>query len=309
MARTWWARTETRRAHRRQRAAYVRAALLLVAGDVASRFDWSPSAISDGVESVWGWALGVVQDWVIGPITRAASWAANQVADYAVALAQDVWEKLGILGEFAGTLWDMIVHMVDGAIDFALSIKNTLYDWIGDGIGWLWDTTSWWWEHVFNVLWDWLVDVVTSLIVGAIDLAMGAAGWVWDRVSEIAATVAREVLGAASWLYDNVRQIVTDMLGALFDAGSWLWERITDVVGALVSQLWDALSNGIAAVIAVVEGAWDFLVWVAEHPATWFAELIDGFFRNGSQWFIERLTDALSSSGSIVEDWLADSLR
>lgn len=263
------------------------AALLPLAQDDA----WSLLGIFD---TIWGWVAGSLLPG-IREIIHAISEAVSNAISAAVAAAYD-WTNFlhSLVGDVGRITGDLVSYVIDGfrrATDFALwaageaaRLGTSAWEVLGDPASWVWDQVRAIAGGVGDVF-DFLTRDVLNFIYADLVLPL------YNRLSDIRDS-----------LFDSLREIAETAIGAALDAGSWLWDR----VGGIVADALDVALAPLRAIVAVVEGAWSFLVWVAEHPISWFTSIADEVLGNGSEWLINHVLSAVEAEFDTVEQRLSD---
>lgn len=209
------------------------------------------AGIVDTFTGAIGWATGGIWDKVKDLVRATTDWIStwiNHVIDWASAAVDGLWGAVRAAGDFANTIVTWAVGMLDSlqdrivdwaggliqrARDFASGLVDQLGDWAESAIGEVWGFANGFFDWALRNIWDPL----------------------WNRIT-----------GVFDWVTDNVMPWVLDQLSALggwaADQFRWVWDRVEDKVRELLDWL--------APYIDVIQGAWDWLVWVARHPYNWF---------------------------------------
>ena len=238
-----------------------------------------------------------------------------------------------IVDEFrsiAGGVRDFVTSMIGAAVDWISSWLNGVVTWVQGWITWIADNVPRLWDKVWAVASDvasaiaqafnylpglvvsW-VDYLGRRIVDAVqharDLFDNAIGYARDAIGAVYDWVDRNVAGPLSHAIDGVYRWVNDNV----------LNRITGWIGEAVGPVRDLVNNVRSAfdlvadtvrrikddVVPVVMGAWHFLVFVAEHPLTWWTDYARQLLGFDREWW----TRHLEHDGSAVFQSIMNALE
>lgn len=262
-------------------------ALIVTAIGVGPWVMYDPESMNRVVDDAFGIVAGIF-DPVASGIKGVISWLWDAIS-YAVQQATD----------FAGELFSQIVDLVSIFMDQAEEWFEQALDYASQVKDWIWSYV----DSIFLAIWDEISNLTAKLahlaLAGITDLVSLAADLWTHFVQPIVELVGELIAQAFGDLLGWVRDVVTGMLSDILDVGGELW----DFLRGLVTSIVDDLLNGVDGVLDVIHQAWDWLVYFATHPFSWFGDLIDGFFHDGAKWLMERVTSAMRDEGSVFEDW------
>jgi hypothetical protein len=250
--------------------------------------------LSEGTvfSAIGGWFGGVVMTLIgdiITPIARAISWAAGQLEGWIGTIWITFLSMVGSIPPLFTNIVDYVATLVGQARDFAV--------WLYDQTNTLIDTVS---GQLTNLL-DTLAGVVGDIVTTVLTDGFGFGNWLWNLVYDgMIAPLWQTFTNTLDTLWQQMVQFLNATLDGLFAAGSWVWDRVT----ALVNELLNVALAGIGDVIAVVRGAWNFLVWIAAHPLDWFSQQVDAVFGHGETYLIDHLEAAIESNQDRVAAWV-----
>lgn len=255
-----------------------RAAVPTIAAD---RLD----SIIDGASGLLGTLLKPVVNFVRSVIRPIWSWITEAV--------DRLWDGIRNVGDWAGRaldgVWDATVRglrsveaWARGAVDWLRGQINAVSDWAGRAIDWaIRNVTEWvrdslgWLGRQIDGVFDWVTDNVWRPLIGFIDRVYD---WVRDHV------------------WDPLVRRIGDVLGWATRAVDRLWDTVRDV--------WDFINRYARRLLAVVDKAWDWLVFMATHPFTWWRELTEGLFQRAPRWMVAQIMGGIGKAADDVEGWI-----
>jgi hypothetical protein len=252
------------------------------------------------INMISGWFSGIVTTLIgdiISPIIRAVQWAASVAINWAYDSIAQVWAVLNEVASVGGDVFGWVENQIspiydaiNAAFDHVLGIAQQAYDWITGADAWLWQRI----QDVIGLsvetfiapggwLLKWLNDNLLQPILDQISTltwwAQNIGSWIIEQIATQVQWLVQGWFAVGGWLYGIVQQIVSDTIGASLDV--------------------------ISGVITVVQGAWNFLVWVAAHPLSWFEDQLTAAEQAGEDWLAQHVLAALDASSGTVEDWVA----
>lgn len=248
----------------------------------------------DGVFQFIGDILGVL----VYPIKQIIAW----VWDGVKAAAQWAWD-------FAADIWNSVVDIFRAIFDTITAQIGLVFGFISDLVGEAWKLGTEALDWIANKG-EWLLSQigdVASLVLGIVE---GAIGWIWDHlispVTDLVLSLLGDALdaalGALGWVWDRVTEIATAVVNAVLDAASWIWDKVSAIASALVNAAIDAL--GIAW--DILQAAWGWIVWFAEHTFGWFEDLFALSVHGVGDVWVNGIVNALNRSGDDIEAYIAD---
>lgn len=279
---------------RRQPRAKIPMAIPFVLGPLAVvralfDLDLSLGSVLDGIGGFFSSVIMTLIGDIVTPIGEAIVWAASRLITYVNELSSSIFGFIGDLAGGFGTVVAYIEGLYNAAIDYATNIVSSVWDAVNNAIGELGDILG----QVAQIA----ADTFQALLTDAI----AAGGWLYNLIYE---TFIAPIYNYLSGLWDQITNavggIVNALLDAAFTAGSWLWDRLQDLIGAAISVALEAFND----IISVVQGAWNFLVWVALHPLDWFTNVANEALDAGPQWFIDHMIAAVEHNESSIEDFI-----
>lgn len=263
------------RRHRRRRLPWRRALLVWFLG--SSWAPWDPvwDALT-GIGSSIKDAIKAMLDPVIGWVEAGFAWVTalvQNVSDALWATATMIvgWLNAGLAAvrnfavSIVAELRDATWGLVAGVVDLVHGLVDGLVSWVRSGLDWL--------QAQVNHLLQWVVDNVLTPFLSF-------------------------VAGIFDWIRDNIFRPLWDLIHGLIDgvwsAITWLRDRFGDV--------WHWFVDELPAVWGLLQAVWWFLVWVAEHPFTWWRDLFDDLTRQAPRTVLGWVTHAWQSDGATLED-------
>lgn len=272
-----------------------------------------PGTVLDNIGSFFGGLITTVVGDITGAVSAALNWVLNIVQTWLVKLYTALTHIIGAIPGAFGSVVDYVRWLEDTFDTFVGSIYDSIRNGIVDGITAGLDAGGW----LAGLLTDWLGSVLQGVIA--------AGGWFYGFVANIVTDILQSALQVGSWIYDLIAGIVGYVVDQLFADVGWLWGRLETFVNQLlydglavgewlynwikdeiVQPLIDLALQGLGDLLAVVQGAWDFLVWVAQHPLQWFIDQFEDLagLRGDALW--SRIGEALDSESghafSILDD-------
>lgn len=279
---------------RRQPRAKIPMAIPFVLGPLAVvralfDLDLSLGSVLDGIGGFFSGVIMTLIGDIVTPIGEAIVWAASRLITYVNELSSSIFGFIGDLAGGFGTVVAYIEGLYNAAIDYATNIVSGVLDQIDRLAG-----------TVSGIL-DQVVQIATDAFWSLINDAMAVGGWLYSWVYDnFIQPIYGWVSGIFAGIADTVYGLVNELLDAAFTAGSWLWDRLQDLIGAAISVALEAFND----IISVVQGAWNFLVWVALHPLDWFTNVANEALDAGPQWFIDHMIAAVEHNESSIEDFI-----
>lgn len=243
------------------------------------------------------WPWDVIADWassIANAVKNAIVWVANTIAGIIVTVVNDVWS---FAGDLASGIADALSFVVDiGNSAFGL-LKTVWEQWIPDAI------------HMAAGVAQAIVDTAAHYLRIAIDAVRTTVG-----------AIATELSGVYGWAYTN---IFRPLLGAIGDVGGWVWNTFApwvlqqiNSVGAILQRAVDAVWDGVRTAVDIVarygsiivrwftEGL-HFIVFVLEHPFTWWTQIVHDAFARGSDTLDSQVVALLDRRGGDILDNLS----
>ncbi len=229
---------------------------------------------------------------------------------------------------WVGQGWQDIKNLVHSVVHAAVSIVAGALDLIDYAftvtINALTSSVSWWFDNIVTPLWGWFLGAAqwathliddawnwfyAAIIAPALQLLDDAINWGIGALQ----WAINEAAAGLQWLVDNIISPAWHWIeSAAQTVGGWIWDAIdafyqafiapivADVQQAwhLLDQLWNWAWNTAANVVAVVEQAWDWIVWFAEHS---FQDLLALATGSGPHDVRDFILGEASSSNSWIE--------
>lgn len=215
------------------------------------------------------------------------------------------------------------VNFLTSVIDMTFSALSSVIDWVWQGaqalVGAVSAALSWW----VGVLWD-AIQAARDAAFWLVDQAIGAVRWWVATVFASFDWVVGQLWGLTNnllgWVADNVFWPLVHDIGGVFGwvantvipwvAGGInnLWCFVKDVagsIGGIAGGVFDELIGPFKLVLELGLKAIEWLAWMATHPFDWFVHLFDDFFSRGSSWLLSKMTDAVQSNMTQVDNWLS----
>jgi phage-related protein len=240
-----------------------------VAGEIKDFiFEVVEDAISLGLD-----ALRIVKegiDHTVNLITGTIGIMADQITNVANAVDHVVNQTVQFVDGAFSNFRDQLKSFLEHAWDDLKDwVTQNIPNWIGDALGGLKD------------LLDGLAELGTDGISLLLDFVRDPTGFVWDLIKDLVTDAIDVALGGLGFGADLFEAIVRAGLAIIF--------------------------AGYGDVIAVLEGAWRFLEWVATHIDDFTEAGFNAFFGIGAQAFDDRviqvLTDRSADLESIATEW------
>lgn len=254
-----------------------------VIGDISS-------AVSGGIT----WALGVVQGWLVKLYTAlthligAIPGAFGSIVDY-VRWLEETFDT------FVGNIYDSIANAVVNGITDGLDVG-----------GWLAGLLGGWLDSVLQATLaagGWFYGFVADIVTDILRSALSVGSWIYDLIASIVQYVIDQVFADVGWLWAKLETFVNQLIYDGLTAGNWLYNWIADNI---VQPLIDLALQGFADIVAVVHGAWSFLVWIAQHPLQWFVDQLTSLADLHGEALWARIGEALDREGGTAFSVLDD---
>jgi len=242
--------------------------------------DLSPGAVYDGIAGFFGSVVQTLIGDIITPVADAISWAAGLLENW----VESLW--LGVvteIGQLPGQVLN-VVTLVEQQFANAEQYALTLYDDLLVDVDNIEATLG---GFVSNTL-DTLESDLSTLLEDAITTGGLLYDWVYDDVLQPLYDEVSDVLDLA---VDEAVDAVDDLLSDGLTVGGALWGLIQPLVQGLID---DALTS-IQDVIDVVNGAWDFLVWVANQGEQLWQYFTGEFLTVAGDELVNAILDSLDS--------------
>lgn len=251
--------------------------------------DLSPSTVFSGIAGFFGDVIMTLIGDLITPIADAISWAGVQLEQFVLDSVNSVWGFIGQAAGLVSTVLDFVQSLYQAALQYAESLVASVWFEVNS----LADQFAQWGANILNL--------IQTTIASVLSTAMTVGGWLWNQIYN---AFIYPLYNYISDLFGNIEGIVAGIVstvinGAL-EAGGWLYNILTNIVQSLIDVALAAFGD----IVAVVQGAWAFLVWIAEHPFSWFADQIDSVFGNGASHLIDLLEQAIDANQDQVEQWI-----
>lgn len=197
-------------------------------------------------------AVNKVLTTVSGWFDDVYRWAGEEI----YGLAESVWARID-------QAYNDVRGWVDDALHTAAGWISDVYRWAGDAIGavesFARDVLSWaeqavdqltrWAQDAVSFLWHQLIDPLWQWVEHAADFVWHIITSWWDTIYR---DVIAPIIAGLTWLLDQVPKAL-----------DFLWHDVLDVVH-------------------LVQKAWKWLVWMAEHDFDFFRGLLEGMPGPGS---------------------------
>lgn len=208
---------------------------------------WNPKSWWDDGEKAVLKAINDVKQWTLNIVRSAADLVENDVVDtfnWATEVWNDAWGWVQNAEQAARSLASSVYNdaasWVRSAENAANSLFNTVY---ADAKAWVHDAISDA-ENLYNKIYS------------------EASGWVKSAISDAESLYNKIYSEASSWVKD-VENIAAQ---GLSDLEKWASEAISAAYNAVYAAVKHDFIDPIETVLGVVEQAWDWITWFAEHP-------------------------------------------
>lgn len=246
----------------------------------------------------------------------AGNWVSDLWDNTAGTVASDIksWVRhmLDSLTGWINDAFTWVHHALDDISSWAGDAFNAVYKWATDAwnglYGWassaIGNVVSWvqtlvgtvqrWAEAAFNDLSHWAADAL-----GALGNAVDALGrWVVDNVFNPLETFVL-------WVWHEVVEPGLHWLEqAIGDVRQWALDAYHFIVG-LLGQAWDFIEKVAKPLLAVVEKAFHWLVFFAEHPFTWWHDLFNDVLTRAPEAIAKGALRAVQTEGDEIERLVA----
>ena len=251
--------------------------------------DLTPGAVFSGIAGFFGGVIQTVIGDIITPVANAISWAGGRLEGWIVSL----WsELLALIGTLPGAFVD-VVDFVTAEFQNAENLAQFLYNSAWSEI-----------QSVESTIGGFITNTLSTLqasLTTLLQTAISQGGLLWNWIyNTVLQPLYDEVSNVLNLAVDEALSAVQQFIQAGLDIGGWLWGLLSPLVQSLI----DAALAGVSDIIAVVNGAWDFLVWIATHPLSWFTDQVDSFFAAGANALVAAIVNALESEQDAVVSWL-----
>ena len=262
-------------------------------GDPTGGHAGNTSSFIDDAFAFVGEILGVL----VYPIKQVIEWVWEGVvaaAQWAWSFAADVWNSAV---DAISAVWDAAIQSLKDAFGFISDTIAELYVWATTAFNWVVQKGQWVLDQLEN-----LASLVANAVADSID-------WIWqnliqpvtDLIGSLFGTLWDAFWSAATWVWDKVQAIAEAVVNAVLDAASWVWDKVSAIATAIVNAAIDAI--GIAW--DVLQEAWGWIVWLAEHSFDFFTSLANVLFDSGNGWFRAHFETLFADSGDMIEQYVA----
>lgn len=242
---------------------------------------------------IWNFLTGIGSD-----VRNFVLEAVQKAADYLVGLintVDDVYHAVtGVLTE--GLVW--ATQQAENAAGAVANVVQVTYDEMASAFSNFRDQVKAALEHGYDDVKNYVLDQIPALLESLL-------GDAWTFLKSLAS------LGVDG--LDFLLQLATDPFGTIWDL---IKQAVEDALGValppfewIVQQGLDLLFAGFGDVVAVLKGAWHFLVWVADHAADLTEDALSAGFGLGGAVFDDSVLATLTARSDelekIVADWFA----
>lgn len=240
------------------------------------------------------------------------------------------WDPLsGLFSDVTGRIRQLVSDAIQAVIDWFSTLYNNIVTWVTAIYAWAVNAVngviSWLgnvavdvgrlvvrvWNDIPGIIGNW-VDYVIARAKDLADAVRARAEEVWQQIYVEVNNVERWAIGA----------IWTPLLGFIQDTQRWVTgtivPQITGLFGSLLSPITGTINalteiiDSIRAaydvvvrdVIPVVRGAARFLVFVAEHPFTWWTLLLENIANALPSWLRRTLANPASTLTDTVVSYM-----
>lgn len=247
--------------------------------------------------------------WPWDDVIDRASGIANLVKQLVKDALSELWNYInsafdfltrvfGIVYKVAGNiiegLRDLVEHLVEGALRTALGWVLDVYKWIDVQAMAIYNDVRRWIDDAVNLA-RWAADYARGLVDGAVR-------WVIDNVLNpllgAVAEVYRFVLGS---IRDAIDVFWRNVVQPTIDLAHWLYNTVNDII--------DFVERVAKPIFTVLGKAWWFIVFVAEHPLTWWKIILEEIAHRAPELWISGARRAFDQHGSEIEDAVTKWLR
>lgn len=307
---------------RRRRRGHLRLVALVLA--MLPRIESPDLSVENIASSITGFFAAVVQ-FIVGdiitPIASALSWLGQHLVGYVADQWRTLLNVIGAIPVMFGTVADWITSVAEDAARALRAVTDSLY---GNVLNWVHVALS-----VGGALYDVLASVVTAIVTAALraggDILGGLAdalntllngalevgNWLWHRIVTIAEAVVRDALAVGGAIYSAMGDIVAQLIRDWLTVGGWLLDLldgiIRDIVAPLLDGIADVLPDALKFIVDNFDRLFRFLVFVIEHPLSWFEDWATQLLEDGGALLIDVIGRAVESNEARVED-IADRL-
>lgn len=282
----WRRRRRVPRARRRLHAVALLAWLFAASG--AQDWDLSVDGILGHIGGFFAGLLDLLTG-IVRPIAEALNWVAGQLMGLVYDVRSEIMNIIGYLPAAIYTIGQGFMDIWNNTLAAIENASNVIWYEINN----VWSK--------LNSLVDTVTDSVYQAVTSLISEGLAVGGWLWNIIYNGWIAPIFDFVGSLfSQLYDIAVAAANAALNAAVEVGGWLYDVISSIVGDVI----DAALAGFRAIVDVVNGAWDFLVWIATHPLSWFTDSIEHLFTVGEEWIVDHILAAFERNDSHVEDFI-----
>lgn len=256
---------------------------ILIAG--MARFFWPWDGIIDGIVSIGAdvkAAILTVVNAAIQTVFDAWGWLSDRVHDIVVRffgfvtdITNRVYELAQLIDSVGDNLYNRATHALDSIAGLVTTVFNSL------------------WNEALHDLWD----PITRIIGDALNLALqGLSDFLHDPIGFITGLVNGLISAALAELEAR--------LGDLLNIGDLVRQLVDQELRLLLGPGYDAFMTFIQHLPDII----GFLVFVAEHPFTWWETYAQDLFDMGPDGIIGAVTAAVDGmagpASARLEEWL-----
>lgn len=249
-------------------------------------YAWDPGGFFGGIWSFLSGVAGAVKDFVFEVVSKALDLAFG-----AINALDDVYHAVtnALTGGF-----DWLTQNAVNAANAVAGVVTQTYNMLDDAFSNLRAQLKSMLEHAWDDLKAWVLDP-------AGDFLKGVLGEGWD--------IVKKLIGLG---IDGVNFLISLALDPFGTIWGLIEQAVKDIVGVVVPPFeWivqtglDILFAGFGDVVAVIKGAWHFLVWVAEHAADLTEEALTASFGLGASVFDDQVVNTLEARSADLEGIVA----
>lgn len=251
--------------------------------------DLSFGTVFNNIAGFFGSVVMTLIGDIVSPIAQAIVFAWGRIEAWVVQLWERIQDQIGGVIDLANQFWGAAVGLFSHAVDLINQAYQDLSGLVGQAVGNVQSIVDGLLSDIWNTVWD--------VLSAAIEVGGGLYNWVWNTfIAPLYDWITQQLSGIADWL----TQIVNDVVNAGLEAGGWLY----NAVASIVSDLIDAALAGWRDLLNAVEGAYHFLLWIAEHPLGWLEQQIDELVNGGPDALLERLVSHVEDSENGFDDFI-----
>lgn len=203
-----------------------------------------------GVVAIIGPAIAGVMTWI------------SEAINNAMLFIQTVWTTVwNAVVSFVSTVWAAIVAAIQNAINFVMTIIQTVLNVIATVWNTVWNAIS----TVASAVWGGIVAFVTNYINNVMNIIRTVLGvistvWntIWTAVSTTVSNIWNGIVNGVSTAINGIRNVISAVLGAI----SGVWSSIWGGISSTFMGIWNGITGAIQGLSGIVSGAFNGMVGI-----------------------------------------------